>query len=182
MAISEVDAVVLCPIDYSMHVKSVEIISKNKNLLISCPQSAYIQQPDYFINLIKKSDVISLNIHELCLYLKEATLEDCFKKVTIDKKKFLLVTRGGGGASALSGNQLINEKAQECKAVDPSGAGDCFLAGFIWSYYHEGDTLKKALRTGCKLGAMACSSLNTVDKSFAGVLNDRITRKIRASR
>ncbi len=83
-----------------------------------------------------------------------------------------IVTDGESGAVLFNGSTYINEPSIEIKVVDPVGAGDAFVAGFLATlmiqnfHFHDLlsknfeiriDTLSKALRVGNICGALTCT-------------------------
>ena len=62
---------------------------------------------------------------------------------------------GSHGAMALENGEPICVSAPEIEPVDPTGAGDCFNAGFLHAWL-RGKPLKDALRLG-----VACGSFST---------------------
>ena len=52
--------------------------------------------------------------------------------------KLIVVTRGKNGASAISGNEIVECEIQKnLKIVDLTGAGDLFAAGFLHGYVNN---------------------------------------------
>lgn len=82
--------------------------------------------PKIFYQVVKKSDVLILNEHEL-KHLRKLGFALNFK---LGPTAFV-VTKGGDGCSVYHKNTRIDVKAYPIKVVDASGAGDAFNAGFI---------------------------------------------------
>jgi sugar/nucleoside kinase (ribokinase family) len=53
-------------------------------------------------------------------------------------KALVVVTRAGEGAIAFDGHQLISHPGYHVELVDPIGAGDAFMAGFLAGILEEG--------------------------------------------
>ena len=51
--------------------------------------------------------------------------------------KLVIVTRGSGGAVAFDGTSLISHPGYDVSVIDPIGAGDAFVAGFLWGILQE---------------------------------------------
>jgi len=86
----------------------------------------------------------------------EADAERALRKLRARHKGMLVVTLGALGAMLLDGDDLHVEPAFPVKAVDTTGAGDVFRAGFIFGLLNRmtpGDTLRFA----CAAAAIACS-------------------------
>lgn len=82
--------------------------------------------PDMFYKILRNTSILVLNHHEL-LHLKKLGFS---MRSNLGPKTFL-VTKGGKGCSIYGRETDINVPAYETSAVDASGAGDAFNAGFI---------------------------------------------------
>lgn len=76
-------------------------------------------------------------------------------------QKPLVVTLGAGGAVALEGGRLIRQPAFEVQAVDTTGAGDVFRAGFIFSIL-RGAGMEETLRFACAAAAASCRRIGAM--------------------
>ena len=68
----------------------------------------------------------------------------------------LCVTLGAQGAAALDGDRFIRQPAFRVDAVDTTGAGDVFRAGFIYATL-RGDAPVDVLRFACAAAAVSCT-------------------------
>lgn len=68
----------------------------------------------------------------------------------------LCTTLGPRGAVMLVGDRLIEQRAFRVDAVDTTGAGDVFRAGFIYAWL-RGDSPEAILRFGCSAAAVSCT-------------------------
>jgi sugar/nucleoside kinase (ribokinase family) len=91
----------------------------------------------------------------------------------------IIVTRGAQGSMAVSASDqsIWTCGAYHVSAVDPSGSGDAFTSGVIWSLL-QGWELTKTLRYASALGASATRAAGTTDSVFTvaeahAFLNDR---------
>jgi sugar/nucleoside kinase (ribokinase family) len=66
-----------------------------------------------------------------------------------------VVTSGSGGATWSDGVDLVHVASVPADAVDSTGAGDAFAAGYLAAVL-RGSGVKDALRHGCELAARAC--------------------------
>jgi ribokinase len=64
----------------------------------------------------------------------------------------LVVKRGAGGATWTDGSREVSAAAEPVEAVDTTGAGDAFAAGFLMAW---GDGPERALARGIELAARA---------------------------
>jgi sugar/nucleoside kinase (ribokinase family) len=70
----------------------------------------------------------------------------------------IAVKLGSRGARALHAGQLVKASAIEVAAIDTTGAGDSFDAGFIYGHL-AGWSLAESLRMGCICGALSTRAL-----------------------
>jgi sugar/nucleoside kinase (ribokinase family) len=74
----------------------------------------------------------------------------------------VVVKLGPEGAIARRGAEAARVGAPEVEAVDATGAGDCFAAGFLRGLA-AGDSLEAALRLGVACGTLSTRALGGVD-------------------
>lgn len=79
----------------------------------------------------------------------EAALERLASQVPL-----VAVKRGAAGATARRGGERIDAAAPQVTAVDATGAGDSFDAGFIYGHLAGWD-LERTLRLACVCGALS---------------------------
>lgn len=70
----------------------------------------------------------------------------------------IAVKLGSRGAQALQAGQLVDADAIEVAAIDSTGAGDSFDAGFIYGHL-AGWSLAESLRMACVCGALSTRAL-----------------------
>jgi len=102
--------------------------------------------PQTFRTVMKASDVIILNHHEL------KQLERIGYRMRLSPGQTFIVTRGSQGASVYANDTKVDVPAYQTKVVDASGAGDAFNAGFIAAHLHGLDIYESV-----KLGNAAAS-------------------------
>jgi len=83
-------------------------------------------------------------------------------------RRGVILKRGADGVYALTrtGEEHV-VRAFRVKAVDATGAGDCFDAGF-WSGVLRGKPLAEALRLGCAAGALSVSGFGGLGRLANG--------------
>jgi len=62
----------------------------------------------------------------------DAALEDFLRNVTAKGPKVAVVTRGEKGSLAYDGQHFYRGDIAPCQVVDTMGAGDSFIAGFLY--------------------------------------------------
>ena len=74
----------------------------------------------------------------------------------------LCVTLGAQGAAALDGDRFIYQPGFRVDAVDTTGAGDVFRAGFIYATL-RGDAPADVLRFACAAAAVSCTRRGAIN-------------------
>lgn len=74
----------------------------------------------------------------------------------------LVVTSGERGASALDRDRFVQEPAAAVDAVDTTGAGDVFRAGFIYGVIHQWP-VERTLRFANAAAALSCTRAGAID-------------------
>jgi len=81
--------------------------------------------------LLALSDVVVLNTTELSLLTGEKitseSAADCCKKLQVSSEQVVVLTLGRDGVVAVAGSRIIREQGHDVKAIDTTGAGDCFV-------------------------------------------------------
>jgi fructoselysine 6-kinase len=94
--------------------------------------------------------VAQLDIGVFGLSLADGALIDGLEAIAIRSRRLLVVTLGPDGSVALGGPARIRcDAVPVSHVVDTTGAGDAFLAGFLWSYVHDAD-VASALAAGSR--------------------------------
>src|SRR5438067_9967048 len=102
----------------------------------------------------------------------ERDLEAALRMLRKPHMEMLCVTLGANGAALLAGDRFIRQPAFAIHAVDTTGAGDVFRAGFIYAML-RGDRPDSILRFACAAAAVSCTrpgainSVPTFDETTA---------------
>jgi sugar/nucleoside kinase (ribokinase family) len=72
------------------------------------------------------------------------------------KEKIYVLTRGEEGCSVLYGDKYFHQKALTTDIVDRIGAGDAFVAGFLYGYIKD-KTLEECAQYGNILASLKMS-------------------------
>ncbi len=111
----------------------------------------YVYEPDVFEELIALADIFFCNETEAELtleYLKLNEVEDL-----LDYVDHVIVTKGSSGSTLYTKDTTEDVPSIEPKnIVDPTGAGDCYRAGFYAGVYREYDLFEC-----CLIGAARAS-------------------------
>jgi sugar/nucleoside kinase (ribokinase family) len=82
-----------------------------------------------------------------------------------------IVKAGADGAALARDGKIVRCVAPRVEFVDSTGAGDCFLAGFVYAKVHDKDD-KEALRIATAVGSLTC----TGPGGEAAPTEDQLTR------
>lgn len=90
------------------------------------------------------------------------TIENALRALRGTTANVLCVTLGERGAVALDGERFHTAPAFKVHAVDTTGAGDVFRAGFIYGLVH-GLSMEDTLRTANAAAAVSCTRLGALN-------------------
>ena len=93
--------------------------------------------------IIERTDILFLNKKEMNI-LTGMEIDDGASMLLDIGTKIVIVTCGENGANLYTKKGLIHSPARKVKAIDTTGAGDSFAAGFIAAYI-KGKKLNKCL-------------------------------------
>lgn len=136
-----------------------ELINHAKTTVFDVNLRAPHYDLDQVVELLKMAKVIKMNddeLEEIRTYL-EFEMDSLKDGLTFlsqyTNAKTLCVTRGNKGAILLHNDDFYSCDGYSAKVVDTVGAGDSFLAGFLYKLFTENDP-QQALQFGCALGAL----------------------------
>ena len=107
--------------------------------------------------VLKYTDVLFVNEREAMKLTRSNTLSDALKTLGT-KVKCAVVKRGARGATAIQNEELFKDSGFKISAIDTTGAGDSFDAGFMSAYLRKAP-LAECLRTGNACGALSAMSV-----------------------
>ncbi|MBF5042915.1 carbohydrate kinase [Aggregicoccus sp. 17bor-14] len=104
-------------------------------------------------------------VHVLKASEEEAALLDLER---LRARSCVVVTRGERGCTVLEGTAVHEVAAPRVQAVDPTGAGDCFLAGFALGLL-RGLPPRACAELACRFGAQAVTQVGVPRLDAAAV-------------
>lgn len=111
-----------------------------------------------FAPFIAAADIFLPTEAELLQLSGADTVDDAVADLLAERPdRRLVVTRGAEGCSVFTADGRMDVAAYAVDEVDPTGAGDCFDAGFICGIL-EGMPIREAARLGNACGALAVSA------------------------
>ncbi len=129
-------------------------ISFDPNLRPDMLSDAKLREP--YLKVLKNTDIFLPGEKEL----QELTgIKDCRKAaqyLVANGTKVVAVKRGAAGSLIVTKNMDLECKSYKVNEVDPTGAGDCYDAGFLKGYF-EGWNWKKIGEFANAVGALAVS-------------------------
>lgn len=142
------------------------------NYICDPGQACSSLEKDVFNELIYNSFGVILNDYEYTLMLKITgkSVEDI-----LDDVDFVIKTKGLEGAEIfIKNSQSISIPAILVVNADPTGCGDAFRAGFIYSYLN-GDDLKRASEIGTVVASFALERKGSQNHTFTlDQFNERV--------
>ncbi|MEV7969593.1 sugar kinase [Sphaerisporangium sp. NPDC088356] len=124
--------------------------------------------PERFLRETATATIIIPNRDEALLLTGETRVEDAAAALST-RYGMAAVKLGRGGALLTAGGRVVHRApAVTTRAVDSTGAGDAFAAGFL-SALQLGDSPESALEAGCLAGAEAVTRLGGRPGSASGV-------------
>jgi len=108
--------------------------------------------------LLPLVDILIVSWEFARAYTGASAPESALDVLARDGAAVVAVTTGPTGVVARAGSQTVRAPGFPVSAVDTTGAGDLFHAGFVWSVLH-GLELEAALRFGNAAAALQCTGL-----------------------
>jgi len=93
--------------------------------------------------------------------------------------EIVVLTRAERGSTLLNAEGILEQHALPADVLDPFGAGDAFLAGFLWRL-SEGADHATALRAGTLLAALNCTTLGDIARFDAAELEAALANPVAA--
>ncbi|MCY3998449.1 MAG: PfkB family carbohydrate kinase [Flavobacteriaceae bacterium] len=115
-------------------------------------------QLEFLKRIIGKVDVISINNEEAFSLTNERNPHDAAKKLMAMGPRYVIIKLGEFGAYLFSKHQYYYSPAHTVdKAIDPTGAGDCFIGGFIGYLYQSKDYSFENMKMAMGHGTVSAS-------------------------
>jgi len=131
----------------SANLKALEI-AKEAGVVISCdPNYRALLWPDqdqartYMLKSMEYADIIKISDYEVEFLFGDMKLEDAASNMVEDGASMVFVTQGNKGAIYAHSSGIGHADGFDVKAVDTTGAGDCFTAGVVSQFIKSGKKL-----------------------------------------
>ena len=110
------------------------------------------------VDLARLSDYFIASEHFSASFLKKNSPAEACRRIVELGPRVAAVTLGGKGYVALAEGRLIERAACPVQAVDTTGCGDVFHAGFIYGLFQNWE-VTQILRFANAVAALKCRSL-----------------------
>ena len=129
------------------------IQSANKVAMSLSDQFCVDRHKPHFLDLVKnKLDITFANEQEIMSLIDAKSFDEVIN-FTKSLGKIIVLTRGGKGAVAINGDEIVECGIKEgLKIVDLTGAGDLFAAGFLHGHLNN-MSLKESLDKGTEMSS-----------------------------
>ena len=107
--------------------------------------------------VLKHTDVLFVNEREAKKLTRSNTLNGALKTLGA-KVNCVVVKRGARGATAIQDEKLFSDAGFKISAIDTTGAGDSFAAGFLSAFLGKAP-LAECLRIGNACGALSAMNI-----------------------
>ena len=107
--------------------------------------------------VLKYTDVLFVNEREAMKLTRSKTLNGALKTLGA-KVRCAVMKRGNRGATAIQNEEVLSDPGFKINAIDTTGAGDSFDAGFMSAYLRKAP-LAECLRIGNACGALSAMSV-----------------------
>ncbi len=143
--------------------KCVDHVKKDGGYIFACPSISIIKNNSAAaIQLIKKSDLLTLNKEELFALTNETSILGAMKVALELGPKIVACTDGGNGSYISDGKTLLKAGVYPVDVQDTTGAGDAFASGLIYAYI-RGLPMEQMIKYGSAISTFECSVLGVRD-------------------
>ena len=149
---------------------------KNIKLAMNPGKHQLEEKKKEFLLLLKMAEIVIVNKEEAQILAGARfplSIKEIYYKLSEYNIKNLIITDAVHGAYARVGREIIYQKAMRADAIEQTGAGDAFGAGFLARYFETEDTIE-SLKWGVVNGAKVTEKIG----AQAGLLDRRQMEKI----
>ena len=126
-------------------------------LFMDCQSTEATLDTPGVVDALRRADIFAPNETEAQQLTGAESVEDALDHLA-ELTPVVVIKLGSDGAIARSGDKTICAPAIQVSAVDTTGAGDCFNAGFLYSYF-QGAPLEICLQSGNICGGLSTTAV-----------------------
>ncbi len=123
---------------------------------------------------LPRCDILKLSEDEVEFITGKTDIKDALGELLNAGVKLVLLTKGGGGATAINEKISVEVAGEKANVVDTTGAGDAFIGSFLYSLAADGigkdalrslssDELKKYLEFSNRYGARSVEKEGAIE-------------------
>lgn len=144
------------------------------------PQSTTMTlKSEAFLGLLAEVDFFAPNAREICEITTQDELDTAIDLVAA-RTRFVLVKQGDRGATAAAGASRHTEPAMAVPAVETTGAGDCFNAGFLMAWL-DGRNVASCLQAGNAAGGLSVAAASSLGVPSRTAVDAAIEKSYRSA-
>lgn len=133
--------------------------SKGATVSMDCQDGQYLQQPYVCLEALELVDVFMPNAREAKIITAADSVEKALRAL-MNYVRVVVIKDGANGAWVGSEGEIIHLPVVSAgTAVDTTGAGDCFNAGFLYGYVIEKAPLKVCAQYGNICGGCSVTAV-----------------------
>ncbi len=173
---SDVDPKIFAGYDH-LHISSIYILrnllgsvsaifseAKKRGLTTSLDTNADpLNEYRYVDDILAHVDIFFPNDKEAKAITKTSSVHVALERLSA-KVPVVAIKRGEKGAIGRFKGKTVRVKPFNIKPIDTTGAGDCFDAGFVYSFLHKNRSFKDSIKFANALGALSCLYIGGAEK------------------
>jgi sugar/nucleoside kinase (ribokinase family) len=127
-------------------------------IFMDCQSTAATLDTPGVVAALRSVDIFAPNDVEALQLTGAATVEQALARLA-EFTPLVIIKLGAEGAIAQTDEQLVRVPAIPVEAVDTTGAGDCFNAGFLYGYLRRSALLEICLQFGNICGGLSTTAI-----------------------
>ncbi|MBX7184374.1 MAG: carbohydrate kinase family protein [Vicinamibacteria bacterium] len=152
----------LCPRDIPPMARALRALrERGVKVSLDFGYDLHLAKDPFLPSLIAEADYLLINEDEAVLYAKRRTLAQA-ASFWREHARHTVIKLGAKGSLWISPRGIVEEAAPKVQAVDTTGAGDAFNAGFLAGLLN-GLPARRALRLGNTVGARSTRAVGGLD-------------------
>ena len=166
------DIILLGNLHPSIQLSTINQLNNNPKTIILDTMNFWIDNyREIVLEVISKVNIISINDEESEMITGQKDLTKAAKALNSMGPDYVIIKKGEYGAELFSNNKRYVSKAFKVKKViDPTGAGDCFIAGIVGFLSNLNEVSFESIKQAINYGT-SIASFNVEDMGTKNLLN-----------